>query len=350
MSAQRLFGKRGKTMSMALTSNYPSKSGSPPLEVAIDSLSHGDAVRSSGLDDSHVRLLMETAEQWPPIVIWGEDNVIVDGAHRVEAARRLNRHRISAVRFSGNREEAYLEAVRRNIDHGLPLRASDRRRAAVRVLDRHAEWSDRRIASLCGLSGKTVARLRRDRCSDGSPLAQVIGLERRVGRDGKARPVQSGELRDRIKRVLTENPSGSLRAIAAIAGASPETVRTVRSQLGRDDAGSAEQGLEAPVRIHKRSEGALAEETAPDLQYLPSIGFEPEPLRRAREWSSDAALLACGDGGEFARWFELREVGEEWHSFVWRVPVGHIYEVVDEARRRSSAWSAFASMLETRVR
>jgi ParB-like chromosome segregation protein Spo0J len=334
-------------MSLSASTGY-STERQAPVRLHMDSLTHGDPLRSGGLDDGHVMLLMETVDKWPPIVVWGPHNEVVDGSHRVEAARRLGLRHVMAVRFHGSREDAYLEGVRRNIDHGLPLRVTDRRRAAVRVLAGHPDWSDRRIASLCGLSGKTVARLRREAVDSEHPMAQVVGLERRVGRDGKLRPVQSAELRDRIVKALEENPTGSLRAIAAIAGASPETVRTVRSRQGGDSSVAVEGP--GPFRGDiERVEPAVTSLPAV-MAYLTLVSPERAVGPNGREWGSDAALLACGDGGEFARWFEAHEVGEEWHSFVWRVPVGHIYEVVDEARRRSSAWANFANLLEGRTR
>jgi hypothetical protein len=61
-------------------------------------------------------------------------------------------------------------------------------------------------------------------------------------------------------------------------------------------------------------------------------------------------LLTCGDGGNFARWFTRNRIDGDWQDYTSAVPVGRIYDVVDEARRRAATWTAFASMLETRLR
>jgi hypothetical protein len=286
---------------------------------------------------------METAEQWPPIVVWGDDCVVIDGAHRVEAARRLGHFTVRAVRFIGTRDEAFIESVRRNVKHGLPLSVGDRRRAALRVLARNPEWSDRRIASLCGLSGKTIARLRREGHGAGDV---VVPMERRVGRDGKLRPVRSKEIHDRIRRALEENPGGSLRFVAAIAGASPETVRTVRARMNVAD------------QLSDRTVDFLSPVTQlPEMHAGPMFDYleTAEPAAEVSEgrsdtWLSDAALNTCGDGGGFARWFTETNVSDDWHRFVWTIPVGRVYEVVDEARRRAATWTAFASILESRIR
>jgi ParB-like chromosome segregation protein Spo0J len=306
-------------------------------DLLISELELGEGVRTGGLDESHVDLLMESAEAWPPIVVWGEDSLVIDGFHRVEAARRLGRRNVTAVRFMGSAEEAFMESVRRNVNHGLPLTVGDRRRAARRVLTRNPEWSDRRIASLCGLSDKTVGRLRR-------AVSGIQVIDRRVGRDGKVRPVQAGQVRDRVRQALEENPNGSLRAIAAVAGASPETVRSVRANLLAREGQSL--GGDAPASSRRTDGPALSLLTL--LQ--PS---RDEPLATNRDgvdWLTDRALSACGDGWDFARWFASNDVTEDWHRFVWTVPLGRVYDVVDEARRRAATWTSFASMLESRTR
>ena len=324
-------------MSLAVESDASSVETGGSVNLPIDCMVLAEGVRSAGLDEAHVALLMETKGQWPPIVVWGDQCVVVDGAHRVAAARRLGYRQVAAVRFEGSADEAYLESVRQNVSHGLPLSVADRRRAAVRVLTLHADWSDRRVAWLCGLSGKTVARVRRAELRRGFEDHEVVvEMERRVGRDGKARPVQLAEVRERIRQVLEVNPGGSLRTIAELAGASPETVRTVRARLSDRHAG------ETPVPD-------LAPAELPEVG-LSDLRLERRPRADGDRWDRDPALLTCDDGGEFARWFTRSRVGEDWTRYVSTIPVSRIYEVVDEARRRAGTWTAFASMLECRNR
>lgn len=324
-------------MSLAVESEYLLDEHRAGFAVALGNLSPGDRVRSSGMDDAHVRVLMETADRWPPILVWGDDCLVVDGAHRVEAARRLGHTSIRASRFQGSRDDAFVESVRRNVDHGLPLTAADRRRAALRVLTRHVEWSDRRIASLCGLSGKTVARLR-DKGAGSNGDSVVIDLERRVGRDGKARPVQSGEIRERIRKALEQNPTGSLRTIAAMAGASPETVRTVRCRLAaHQSAGLVRRSTLVPPASHSDGPETSVAAATPDRGKVDT-------------WVADPAITGSEAGTDFANWFTSNQVGDEWHNFIWAIPLGRLYDVVDEARRRAMIWTSFASVLESRTR
>ena len=295
------------------------------FDLLIDSVTCGDSLRSNGLDPTQVALLAESDGYWPPILVWGEHNEVVDGAHRVAAARRLRHPTVVAVRFVGTFEEARIEAVRRNTQHGLPLILEDRRRAARWILAQHPEWSDRRVAAVTGLSGKTIARVRIDAPSTvGDRDRKVIGINHRVGVDGVARPVRSEEARARIMRALEKCPEGSLRKIAVVAGTSPETVRRVRATL--HSANGAVDG---------------------------SIIVEPPERERPRSsvWETDPAFATCDNDGRFTQWFSRTSVDyDECRRHASAIPFGRIYEVVDEARRRANAWHAFATSLESRVR
>ena len=140
-------------------------------------------------------------------------------------------------------------AVRANTSHGLPLARADRRAAARRILCSHPQWSDRVIATVAGVAADTVGRLRRspDRRDpagpdpDGSSQVAARPTERgpqsdtRMGRDGRARPVNGAKGREAASRLIAAQPEASLREIARQAGISPETVRDVRARLNRGD-------------------------------------------------------------------------------------------------------------------
>jgi hypothetical protein len=305
-----------------------------PFELFLDGVRFGRALRQHGVDEGHVRALAELCGSWPPILVWGPDNVVVDGAHRVGAARRLGMRTISAIRFVGTSDEAFVEAVRRNVTHGLPLTISDRMAATRELLDRHPEWSDRWISGVCALSAKTVARLRRERCAEGAPEAGDPQLQVRLGRDGRTRPVAPGVVRGRIVQALAVHPDRSLRAIAAEVGASPETVRSVRNSLSRD---VAPRGMAEP------SESEVTEPVA--AFRLRSV---PSAVRVA--WVDDRVLTSTAPGKDFAAWFEASSIADEWRQYLDAVPLSRIYEVADEARRRAGAWSTFAQTLEGRVK
>jgi ParB-like chromosome segregation protein Spo0J len=284
------------------------------LETAA--LRAGPSLRAGGIDSGHVAALAELDGRWPPIVVRRGDNVVVDGRHRVAAAGLLGRTTVAAVWFHGTDEDLYAEAIRRNVEHGLPLTLDERKGAARRLLASHATWSDRRIAAVCGLSARTVARLRTAVSDDAGDRSAAI----RVGRDGRLRSVRPASTRERIMEALKARPEASLRAIARAVGTSPETVRRVRQR--------------AQTRSG-HSVAASVERLAPPAE-LVAVG--------------DPALASTSDGHRFASWFKRTSAVAHWTRYVEAMPLSRIYEVADEARRRADAWSQFAEAVETRAR
>lgn len=284
--------------------------------VPVSSLSAGATFRAGGLCEEQVERLAALGGAWPPILVRRTDHQVIDGAHRVAAARRLGLARLEAELFDGRPEQAFIEFVRRNVTQGLVLSVAERKKAALRVLADHPIWSDRRVAELCALSPKTVARLRPD--AGACPSADPRHLDVREGRDQRLRPVRPGSARARVVEALRDQPDASLRTIAAAAGVSPETVRLVRLNLA--------EVIEAPSGDDETSVAAS------------------EPA----DWHSDAALASSEQGEQFLAWFEQTAVNQGDLDWVDAVPLGRIYVVADEARRRSETWLEMARSLEAR--
>jgi|SRR3954451_3698991 ParB-like chromosome segregation protein Spo0J len=298
-------------------------------EVPIAELRVGPSLREEGLDAAHVDTLAELEGAWPPILVRRDDRSVVDGQHRVAAARRLGLRALQVEWFDGSAKDAFVEFVRCNVGHGLPLGLGERRSAAGRILLSHPERSDRSIASVCGVSPKTVARLRGD-------LAVTAPLEhptRRVGRDGRARPVDPADLRARITEELERRPEASLRAIATVVGSSPETVRSVRAKLRS---------------VGGRTEPAAERELDTEATVL---GLLTRAGRAGHRLEGDCAFSGREHGVEFVTWFDATtvEAADVW-THVGTVPRSRIYEVADEARRRAGFWTHFADSLEGQVR
>ena len=288
-------------------------------------------MRAAGIDALHVAALAEVAAHWPPIVVNRADLSVVDGHHRMAAARQLGLRELRVTWFDGSAEDAYLEFVRCNVGHGLPLTLAERRQAARQMLRSHSERSDRAIASVCGVSPTTIARLRREL----GPLEWAGGGNRdakgRVGLDGRVRPLNGMALRGRIAQELAIRPEASLRAIASTVGASPETVRSVRNEL-RAGTGAA----------------MYATMACPDA--APAV--DPVPVEaRVAPPSEDRAFTDRDGGQEFVDWFEATSVEEldPW-LHIEAIPLSRVYEIADTARNRAEFWTRFANTLETRVR
>ena len=297
------------------------------VTLRLDQIRPGPFLRSGGLNEAHVTALAEVSAGWPPVVVT-EDNMLVDGHHRLAAARVLEWDAIRAVVFKGSRADAYVEAVRSNVSHGLPLTLSERQKAGRQILTLHPAWSDRRIAGSCGLSDKTVKRLREESEQQEHPASPRA----RAGRDGRIRPVDAHGLRASIRAELARNPDASLRAIAGAVGASPETVRSVRNQL-RAEAESHATPLEAHDDGSSRT--------------LPMV----ERDERASQARDDPAFTCDANGTRFAAWFDKSAVPHRYLSeHVDAVPLSRVYVVADEARRRAKFWEDFADALEARTR
>jgi ParB-like chromosome segregation protein Spo0J len=192
----------------------------------ISALLPAHYIRIDGINDEHVRLLMNCPDTLPPLLIQKSTLRVIDGMHRLRAAQAAGRTEIQAQLLDVDDREAFLHGVGANISHGLPLTLADRRAAARKVLELHPEWSDRAIGKASGLSGKTVGALR---ASDGVGTAPA----QRIGMDGRVRPVNAAVSRRAAHELLATEPDTPLREIARRVGAAPGTVRKVREDLER---------------------------------------------------------------------------------------------------------------------
>ncbi|MFG2197150.1 streptomycin biosynthesis protein [Streptomyces sp. NPDC048639] len=211
--------------------------------LEIKDILPADSPRLDGVNEEYVRLIAETEEELPPITIHSVTRRVIDGMHRLNAARERGDRTIKAILFTGTEDEAFVHAVEANIAHGLPLTAADRRAAASRVLRAHPSWSDRAIASTLGISAHTVAKLR-DAAGGSGHLAV------RVGRDGRSRPLSTTDGRRRAGELMTARPDAPLREIASQVGLSLGTVSDVRRRLrqGEDTVVPAAPGRAAQRR------------------------------------------------------------------------------------------------------
>jgi ParB-like chromosome segregation protein Spo0J len=301
--------------------------------VPVASLRCGPSPRRGSVRADHVEALMQTHAGWPPILVHQDSLVVIDGHHRMAAARTLGLSSIEVVYFNGDDDDAEIEAIRRNVTHGLPLTLAERQAAIKRLLKRRPDWSDSRIADICGVSSRTVGRCRKE--TEPSPS----NLDRRVGRDGKRRPTNPEAVRGRVVQLLDARPGLSLRQAAAEVGASKETIRSVRKRL------------EASVSADKRS-GLVVTLPCEAMPLPPSVvvGESPHTPRSRISWSADSACSSTLDGQAFACWFDAHSVQDvQPITYTSSVPLSRIYDVIDESRRRSEFWASFAAKLRDRI-
>jgi ParB-like chromosome segregation protein Spo0J len=217
-------------------------------DLAVDAVRQAGSPRAEAVDQQHVRALADAPLPWPAIIVHRPTMRVVDGRHRLHAARLRGQDSIRARFFDGTEDEAFNLAVQVNTVQGLTLSLAERRSAVTRILAGHPDWSDRAIARIAGLSAKTVAALRREH-----PDGQVRSPSR-IGRDGRVRLVDITERRHAAMRLLEQDPTVSLREAARRTGVSPGTVRDVRGRLDRGEPAAAARRRparrEEPARHH----------------------------------------------------------------------------------------------------
>lgn len=179
--------------------------GQETTDVPIQAILPADSPRSAGSDSTHAQLLAKTDAEFPPIILHWPTMRVIDGMHRLEAARIRGECTVRARFFEGSEEEAFILAVETNTKHGLPLTLADRKSAALRIVTACPDLSDRAVAAKVGLAHKTVGAIRRS-------SGEIPQLTARVGRDGRVRSVvRSG----RDERSAAPLPAGKPRAEAA---------------------------------------------------------------------------------------------------------------------------------------
>ena len=340
--------ERGPNQNHSSGSQERDEPAAPPGYPTVDQVTHtvpvaelqpADSPRLVGEDPEHIRVLAEPDRALPPVLVHRPTMRVIDGMHRLSAARLRGQDAIDVVFFDGSDEDAFVLAVRANVAHGLPLSFADREAAVARIVVSHPEWSDRAIAATTGLAPRTVAAVR----------GRIVGLPKesaRVGRDGRVRPLDSSSGRRVASRLIAAFPKASLREIARAAGISPATVRDVRERIQRG---------EDPVparRVRADREGAAAaargngESTRDDAERLSAQ--ERDAVLQSLE--RDPSLRFAESGARVLRWLVRRVIAEEeWRDVAGVVPPHSAYILASLARRCGNEWLEFAQQLERRV-
>lgn len=309
------------------------------VEVPIDSLVLAGSPRLIGEDVAHIRALAETGETLPPILVHRPTMRVIDGAHRVGAARLRGDERISARFFHGTEAEAFIMSVQMNITHGLPLSLADRKAAAARIIRECPEWSDRAIGVTTGLSHKTVGALRR---STGVDTQANI----RLGRDGRLHSSSTENGRRLASELMTRSPEAPLREVAKAAGVSLGTAHDVRQRLRRGD---------DPIPERKpRNTPAIAHEPQPARRSpLPPRTAERMQIKDPRlviqRLRADPSLRFTEAGRALLRRLDVYAVANTGlETVVDAMPAHTVTLIVELAYFLAEDWRRFAAYLERR--
>ncbi|WP_261801589.1 transposase [Streptomyces sp. ISID311] len=128
--------------------------------IPIRILRHRENLRAHGENQEYVTTLAQSPVKLPPIFVHRKTMRILDGMHRLKAAKLRGDQSIEVIFFDGDEEDAFVAAVSSNARHGMPLSFNDRTTAATRILSSRPHWPDRTIASVTGLDPRTVRALR----------------------------------------------------------------------------------------------------------------------------------------------------------------------------------------------
>jgi ParB-like chromosome segregation protein Spo0J len=329
-------------------SSCPESTATEVVTVPILSLRPSDSPRLNGEDKAHVMRLADMDTQLPPILVHRRTMCVIDGMHRLKAASLQGRDTINVIFFDGSDADVFLRAVQENVRHGLPLSQADRRAAAERIIASHLQMSDRAIGQVAGLTAKTVATIRK-RSADDVPQSNE-----RVGRDGKIRPLDSGEGRRRAAELLTQHPEATLRDVARVAGISPATVLDVRKRLEYGQAAALERSKAARAVVAAGPGGGannsiLAARSAPKPTLQSSAPHSPSAA--VEKLLRDPSLRSNERGKDMLRLLHVNAVGAEQLPDVIAAVPPHCVSIVGHlARHYAKMWQDFAKDLDGRAR
>ncbi|WP_336319918.1 ParB/RepB/Spo0J family partition protein [Streptomyces lavendofoliae] len=312
--------------------------GGCPAEVdlvPVASLVDADSPRLGGIDRQHVEVLAQG--ELEPVLVHRDTLRVVDGMHRLEAARLRGQETIPVRYLDGPVSEVFIHSVAANVSHGLPLTLKDRKAAAGRILASHPDLSDRAIARIAGLSPKTVSAVRRASTEE-VPQSQV-----RIGADGRSRPVDAARRRQAARTYLVEHPGATLGEVAASAGVSVSTACEIRQRLRREQRSPAPA---RPVTGHAAGRGAADG----DRTVIPGPPVGDHREQRIESLAKDPSLRFTESGRALLRWLNKRapdlEAGKQ---LMAAVPVHCAVAVAELAQSYAREWQRFASTLDGAV-
>jgi ParB-like chromosome segregation protein Spo0J len=283
-------------------------------KVAVDALCVVDSPRLTGENKEHTEILAQCGTTLPPIVVHRRTMRVIDGMHRLRAARLRGDAEIDVHFFDGDAKDAFLLAVQINVANGLPLSIADRTHAAARILDSHPHWSDRAIAQVAELAPNTVSAIRK--CS----TARGAQSNTRVCRDGRVRPVNGEAGRRLAGELIASNPDASLREIARAAGVAPSTAWKVRARM---------RAGEPPVAVK------------------PEPPAQRDRVDTLRSLKQDPSLRFTESGRTLLRWLSTPAVELlDWPNVVAGLPAHCRRLIAALARQNAAAWEEMANRLE----
>jgi ParB-like chromosome segregation protein Spo0J len=125
---------------------------------------------------------MKAGDKFPPLSVYQVNgaHLLVDGFHRLDAAKLAGLDEILVEIHSGTRQDALKAALGANVQHGLRRSNADKRRAVIIAIKEFPDLSDRAIADMCGVGHHLVGEVK-------NQLGESPSSKPRLGLDGKRR-------------------------------------------------------------------------------------------------------------------------------------------------------------------
>lgn len=140
----------------------------------------------------------EIIDLLPPVIVQKSTGVLIDGFHRVAAAKHVGKYQFPAEEIDIPDTELFSEACRRNNAHGLPLSKSERNEAIVKLY--REGWKQEALGELWGMSL--------------GQINYIIGADKRTG---KISPGEKGvKLTPKHEQIIRRAPEPIQDKIAEV--------------------------------------------------------------------------------------------------------------------------------------
>ena len=272
------------------------------MSVRISDIDIASYQIRDGLSEAAVERYAETLQAveaiawpFPPVVLNQTENgyVCIDGAHRIAAAMKAGRETVEAKVVTLSDADAKVEAACANMTNGLPLSASERKKAIARLIELRPSWADTAIAKVMGIHRNSVARVRKE-----------LGIGNRTERTVAA-----------VEAAKADNPNATQKELAEAAGVSKSAVahlpvrNCTSAQYGADVQSSLLSLPKRPGLASPDFEGDRADDGCTNC--------DPEAIAKPKVFTMEV----CG------MTFEAKDLRDELGQ---DIPVGRFAEYIQE--------------------
>ena len=235
---------------------------------------------------------MEAGAVFPPVELVGDGDVfwLVDGLHRLEAAKKINREQISSNVTEGDERVAMLMSCAANAEHGKRRTNEDKRQKVMMMLEDEEwqGWSSRKIAEKCKVGHKFVDKLRNHTGAGASMEAERTFIHHKTGQPTTMNITNIGSSNgDLVQSVMIEEITVDLEIVGRSDGLDSEIVQTYADYM--------EDGAEfPPIDIVDDGDILWLVDGLHRLEAVKKLGQPTISAKITRGKRRDALWMSCG--------------------------------------------------------